>query len=103
MRHRRLSLMEKDPNCHWCRRELRMQPIPKGRSHPEDYPTLDHIYGRETSISGMRPVPDGEKGKIVLSCRKCNNDRSARIQKENIEITRMKSGRFPRILTTNNK
>lgn len=92
---RRIRLMQKDPHCYWCRRELKLYPDYwkwRHRQMPKDYPTIDHLNSR---LLGNRYDP-GMKGiTLVLSCPDCNNKRSKEEQQTHIWRTRWISGSFP--------
>lgn len=64
-RKRRIRLLEKDPNCHWCRRPLKLpEKKPTGGTLPDDYPTIDHLKSR---FWGKRKRCRNEK-KNTYSC-----------------------------------
>jgi hypothetical protein len=62
---RRRNLMEADPHCFWCGREVREYPGEDKAVHP-DRATIDHLYQK----SEYKPRP--AKGFTVLSCEPCN-------------------------------
>jgi hypothetical protein len=83
-RRRRLKLLEKDPHCYWCRRELRelaVYPIPKG-GLPPDAATTDHLNSRIAYPDGRprtfifvaspKEVWFRTPPTTVLSCPRCN-------------------------------
>ena len=71
--NRRFNLMKQHPFCHWCSRELIYFKTEGGQKLPENFATIDHIYSRLMHPEG-RPV----RGKRILSCPKCNEDRGRR-------------------------
>jgi 5-methylcytosine-specific restriction endonuclease McrA len=68
---RRADLMKRDPHCRRCGVELVYF---KPRPHeplPDNFATLEHVNSRNQS------VPRPKQGRLVLWCRKCNQDRGA--------------------------
>lgn len=110
---RRLRMMEEDPHCHWCGRELKLyldypnrkvfeeNPVEYQRLKakyprmPDDYPTIDHL---KTSFFGKRPDVYGREKTLVLACLPCNNGREREIHLVNKWRMRWKAGSFPRYL-----
>lgn len=69
-RNRKLYLLRKDPHCYWCGREVFDHDLSHKSHPPYNTATVDHLITRYSSVRGE------VKGETVLSCWKCNNDRS---------------------------
>lgn len=89
---RRLRLMQKDPHCHWCRRELKSYPNRTRGKLPADFPTIDHLTSK---FLCPRRDTRMRKTTLVLACQKCNTARQKEEHAKHIWLTRWKSGMFP--------
>lgn len=70
-RSRKVFLWEQDPHCYWCGRLTQLTNCPNGII-PPDAATVDHLFSRFNPERWM----DDNNLRRVLSCYKCNHDRS---------------------------
>ena len=89
--------MEKDPQCNWCRKKLKMYedyPSKKYKKMPDDFPTIDHLKSR---LSGKRVDVKMKERTLVLSCPTCNHEvrNKADSKKHRLKVM-YKSGAFPK-------
>ena len=87
---RRHQLLARDPHCANCGVEVvYYKPRPHERL-PDNFATLEHVNSRNQSVP--RPL----RGRLVLWCRRCNQERSeAEVAAMGAEELRRRSGRLP--------
>lgn len=84
---RRQRLLEADPHCYWCGREVVEWVFESGVAPPLNQATIDHVNSR---VRGPRP----KIGRWVLACRECNEGRAREEEAElGIEELRRRSRR----------
>lgn len=94
-RLRRIEFWNKNPHCYWCGCLTILECKTGGRF---DYrsATIDHLFDRYDT---RRYLPCKGEQRYVLSCWKCNNDRSKyRTASIPIEELRKRSGRAPQMI-----
>jgi hypothetical protein len=91
LRNWRLRQFRKHPYCYWCGRKLRLIDREKPGKQEDDEATVDHLRSRLDEIR-TEPQPRHREWRRVLSCFKCNNERSALECTAKVEMQRSKSG-----------
>lgn len=93
---RKRNLMARDPHCYWCGCEVFLYRIQPKMRVPDNAATIDHLFSR---VIGPRKNLHQEV--TVLSCKKCNEERSEfEQQEEGIFWVWQRSGAFPRWFLT---
>lgn len=77
----KLKLFEKSPYCHWCNIKTKLINDPKMKGTPDPLmATIDHIYSRTNILRWVKK--DSTEKRNVLSCWKCNHERSVAEEKK---------------------
>lgn len=85
---RRATLMTRDPHCRNCGAELVYFTPEPHEPLPDNFATLEHVNSRNQS------VPRPRRGRLMLWCRRCNQERGAAEQAAlGLEELRRRSGR----------
>jgi 5-methylcytosine-specific restriction endonuclease McrA len=73
-RERRTKMWARDPRCHWCG-IVTIEPPPgdKRKHFADNEATIDHLRPRGDPTRRI-PPRNGER-RLVVACRKCNNER----------------------------
>ncbi len=89
----RIKLWNENPNCYYCGCLTVLVTDRNGGKALDNEATIEHLYSR---INPLRYTPNlNHEKRRVLSCYKCNNNKSKEEQKNNIHLIRFKSGAWP--------
>ena len=83
-RNRIKKMVKTNPYCHWCGTKVREYVPADKEAHPDDMATVDHLYRRWEEAERIkfmnegRMRGDGSGIYYVLSCNKCNTERSVK-------------------------
>jgi hypothetical protein len=83
-RARLIKLYKKDCHCYWCGVETNDYYICQGKKLPDDAATIDHLYPKgdiRRLIYELNNLPQP----VVLSCYKCNTERSGNPLEKQLE------------------
>jgi hypothetical protein len=75
-RKRKLNLWNKDPHCYWCGKLTILHTHKQRKRNPPNMATVDHIFTRNDPRRGKI------KGRTVLACNQCNNERNRREERQ---------------------